>query len=76
MSNITNDGIFQITPADLERDTLKYGMTEDRRNMRLVAKLDPWAGCIDAPEMIPAGGTVEISGGCWGVMQAAFVFRG
>ncbi len=75
MSTITTDGIFQISPADLPRDSMKYGMDTDRRGLRLVARLNPWEGCIDAPEMIPAGGVVEISGGALGVLQSAFIFR-
>jgi hypothetical protein len=58
-TNYINDaGIAQIVETAVPRSTLKSGMTEDRRALRLVAKLNPFEGCLDAPELIPAGGMV------------------
>ncbi|MFM2053911.1 MAG: hypothetical protein RL456_1948 [Pseudomonadota bacterium] len=70
---INADGIAQIVETT-PRSTLKLGMTEDRRNLRLIAKLNPFEGCLDAPELVPAGGTI-MGYTLFGAYQSAYVFR-
>lgn len=72
-NHINADGIAQISAANV-RDTLKSGISEQRAGLRLVARHDAFEGCLDAPEWIPAGGTVcEVT--LFGAYQSAFTPR-
>ena len=70
---INADGIAQIVATNV-RDPLKSGIEEQRHNLRLVARHNAFEGCLDAPDWIPAGGTVyEYT--LFGAYQSAFAPR-